>query len=323
MRRALIGRWRWRWTGLAGLLGLAVACRSSSPPAPRPTQRSDQVTGPAVDASGLPPARSPADTPGQLFARAHHLDVVLGRTKAAEKLYRRAVDRKDTGQRLRALVHLRLAELCQLRKDRHCALTELDQVILHAARHPELARQAEVALVGLLHPQAGRSSALKRGPRVGFTSLQGVPLELERSFRRAEKRLLGYVRVPLTLQIHNYEEVLRRKRGALVTAVRSYEPLLKAQSPNAVAAGLFRQGSLYQDYAELLGRVRVPGLLPRLAAKLRAQIYAESVAYLKLAVERYRKAMAVKDVAAERWRRAAARAEAQLSRAMPRRRAGG
>ncbi len=256
----------------------------------------------------------------QRFARAYHLDTVLGQQSQAARLYREIIEQGDRTRHVVALAHLRLAALCRANKDRRCAMRELDWLINQARLHPALARRAERQMVDLLHPQAGRVSALTRGPPVSFTRLRQVPPDVAQGFRDAEKELLRYARVSLSPQLHNVDAVVNRKRAAMTTAVKAYAKLLESPFPNAVAAALFRQGSLYQDFAEALGRVRLPEeLLPRVAARLRARFHAESVVHFRSALERYRKAAAIDDVIAERWRQAAAQSEAQLGR-MTRRR---
>lgn len=254
------------------------------------------------------------------FARAYHLDTVLGREPAAERLYRRILDQGERTHHVVALSHLRLAALCRARRDRRCAMRELDWLINHARLHPALARRAERQMVDLLHPQAGRVSALTRGPPVSFTRLRQVPPDVAQAFRDAEKEVLRYARVPLAPQLHNVDAVVNRKRAALNSAIKAYATLLESPFPNAVAGALFRQGSLYQDFAEALGRVRLPEeLLPRVASRLRARFHAESVVHFRSALERYHKAAAIDDVIAERWRQAAAQSEAQLGRLTRRR----
>jgi hypothetical protein len=256
----------------------------------------------------------------QRFARAYHLDAVLGRQSEAQRLYRRILVEGDRSLRVVALAHLRLAALCRATKDRRCAMQELDWLINHARLHPDLARRAEREMVDLLHPQAGRVSALTRGPPVSFTRLRQVPPDVAQDFREAEKELLRYARLSLTPQLHNVDAVVNRKRVALGNAIKAYADLLKSPFPNAEAAALFRQGSLHQDFAEALGRMRLPEeLLPRVAARLRARFHAESVVHFRNALRRYHQAAAIEDVIAERWRQAAAQAEAQLGR-MTRRR---
>ena len=308
---------------IAILITLLGACQSD--PSPNPSVRST-AAGPTDGAPSQvpngPPVPSKRQALGQLFAKAHHLDTVLGRRRAAVALYRQVTAAQGPDDRVKALAHLRLAELCRFRGDRRCAMAELDWLINRARKHPQLARRAEIAMVGMLHPQAGKWSALTRGPPVGFTTLEGVPGEVSFQFREAEKAVLKYVRVRLALRMHNVDAVLKRKRGALFVAIKAYEPLLQSKLPNGVAAALFRQGSLHQDYAEVLGRVRVPDeFLPRVAAKLRARLHGESVSHFKSAIERYRRAMLIGDVAAERWRRSAAQFEARL-RGVTRRRPG-
>lgn len=258
---------------------------------------------------------SPADEIQRLFAHAYHLDAILGRTTEAEALYRQILARGASDLRETGLAQLRIATLCRARGDRRCAMTALDWLITHASHHPTLARTAEHEMVELLHPQAGAASALTRGPPVSFTRLQQVPSEMVRLFRDAEQELLRYLRVPLAPQLHNVDAVVAHKRGALLKAVRAYDVLVRSKYQNAVAAGLFRQGSLHQDFAEALGRLRLPDeLLARVASGLRLKFHAESVTHLSTALELYRRAAAVSDVAAERWRQAAAQAETQLGR---------
>jgi hypothetical protein len=259
-----------------------------------------------------------------IFARAHHLDSVLGDQAVAEKLYRKLTRIPGDELRVQALAHLRLAELCRLRRDRRCAMAELDWLINRAARHPELAQRAERTMVRLLHPQAGKMSALTRGPPVGFTSLVQVPAAATERFGSAEQALLRYVRVRLSFRMHNVDAVRSLKRMRLNAALKAYDPLRQSRLPNVKAAALFRQGSLHQDYAEALGRVRVPEeFLPQEAAKLRAKLHAESVSHFRSALERYRKVRQIVDVAAERWRRAAKQFEDQLARLVRRRPAPG
>jgi hypothetical protein len=260
-----------------------------------------------------------ADGEAELLARAHLLDAVAGDRATAERLYRELASAAGPPTRARALARLRLAELHRERGDTRAALAELDWVLGRVKRFPDLARQAEAVLVDVLHPQVGRQSALTRGPPVGVTSLEDVPAELEAQFRAAEKGVLDYVRVRLTFQIHNVDAVLGHKRAMLQAAEKGYEPLLRSQHPVAVAAARFRQGSLHQDFAEELGRARLPeAFLPAVAAPLRARIHRESGEHLRQAAEAYRQAMAVADVTAERWRREAATLEAQLARVLRR-----
>jgi hypothetical protein len=226
--------------------------------------------------------------------------------------------------RVKALAHLRLGELCRLRQDRRCAMAELDWIINRAARHPALARRAERTMVRLLHPQAGKMSALTRGPPVGFTALMQVDAETATQFQAAEQALLRYVRVRLSFRMHNVDAVRNLKRVRLNAALKGYEALRKSRLPNVKAAALFRQGSLHQDYAEALGRVRVPEeFLPREAAKLRAKLHVESVSHFRAALEQYRQVRQIRDVAAERWRGAARQFEDQLARLVRRRPAPG
>lgn len=251
----------------------------------------------------------------RLFARAYHLDNLLGRSSEAEPLYLQVAAEGPPHLHETALAQLRVATLCRTRGDRRCAMAALDWLIKHAARHPTLARHAEHEMVELLHPQAGPASALTRGPPVSFTRLHQVPAEEGGQFRDAEQALLLYVRVPLSPQLHNVDAVVAVKRGALLTAIRAYDPLVKSQFRNAVAAGLFRQGSLHQDFAEVLGRLRLPDeLLAPVAARLRVKFQGESVTHFRAALDHYRRAAAVTDPVAERWRQAAALAEAQLGR---------
>jgi hypothetical protein len=251
----------------------------------------------------------------KLFARAHHLDAVLGDQAAAEKLYRKITGIPGEDLRVGALAHLRLAELCRLRQDRTCAMAELDWLINRATVHPDLAQRAERTMVRLLHPQAGKMSALTRGPPVGFTSLVQVPAAAAKQFGLAEKALLRYVRVRLAFRMHNVDAVRSLKRVRLNAALKAYDSLRSSSLPNVKAAALFRQGSLHQDYAEGLGRVRVPEeFLPREAAKLRAKLHVESVTHFRSALERYRAVRQIADVAAERWRRAAKKFVEQLAR---------
>lgn len=265
---------------------------------------------------GRPVAGGEARSAAQmLFARAHHLDSVLADQAAAEKLYRKLTRMPGDGFRVQGLAHLRLAELCRLRGDRRCAMAELDWLINRAARHPELAQRAERAMVRLLHPQGGKMSAITRGPPVGFTTLVQVPATAAKQFQSAEKALLRYVRVRLSFRMHNVDAVRSLKRVQLNAALKAYDALGKSRLPNAKAAALFRQGSLHQDYAEALGRVRVPEeFLPREAAKLRAKLHVESVAHFRSALKRYRAVLQIADVAAERWRRAAKKFVDQLAR---------
>ena len=203
-------------------------------------------------------------------------------------------------------------------------MTELDWLINRAARHPELAQRAERTMVRLLHPQAGKMSALTRGPPAGFTSLVQVPSTAAKQFQSAEQALLRYVRVRLSFRMDNVDAVRSLKRVRLNAALKAYDVLRKSSLPNVKAAALFRQGSLHQDYAEALGRVRVPEeFLPREAAKLRAKLHVESVAHFRSALERYRAVRQIADVAAERWRRAAKQFVDQLARLVRRRPAPG
>lgn len=271
------------------------------------------------DASGASPdaAVHGGEAPGLqgLFAEAYHLDAILGEPGKAEPIYEQIIKEGSVHHRETALSHLRLAALCQARGDQRCAMQFLDWLINHARQHPDLARAAEQEMVDLLHPQAGRVSALTRGPPASFTRLLDVPSELASQFRDAEQALLRFVRASLAPQLHNMDAVVSAKRGALVAAIRAYDPLVRSQYENAKAAGLFRQGSLHQDFAEALGRLRLPEeLLPRVAAQLRRRFHAESVTHFRAAVEHYRSAAAVTDVAAEPWRQAAAQGEAQLGR---------
>jgi tetratricopeptide (TPR) repeat protein len=269
--------------------------------------------GNAPEADGPGPAKS--DEVGQLFARAYHLDNLMGMPGEAEPLYQRVAREGRPAQRETALAQLRIATLCRIRGDRRCAMGALDWLINNADRHPSLARYAEQEMVELLHPQAGHSSALTRGPPVSFTRLLQVPAEVGKQFRDAEQALLKYVRVPLAPQLHNVDAVVAVKRGALLSAIRAYDPLSKSQFQNAVASGLFRQGSIHQDFAEALGRLKLPDeLLAPVAARLRVKFHTESVTHFRSALEHYRKAAAIADPSAERWRQAAALAEAQLGR---------
>jgi hypothetical protein len=124
--------------------------------------------------------------------------------------------------------------------------------------------------------------------------------------------------------MHNVDAVRSLKRVRLNAARKAYEPLLQSRLPNVKAAALFRQGSLHQDYAEALGRVRVPEeFLPREAAKLRAKLHVESVSHFRAALARYKSVRQISDVGAERWRRAARQFEDQLARLVRRRPASG
>lgn len=300
------------WSRAAVLCAALAACEA--PPAGEPPVLPDASLslGRRVD-GGTSGALLGATA--ALFAQAYHLDTVLGRPAEAEPLYRRVVERGAAAERETALAQVRLAALCRARGDRRGAMKALDWIVSHARLHPALARTAEREIVDMLHPQAGRVSALTRGPPVSFTRLQQVPETLAGAFRDAEQQILRYVRAPLSPQLHNVDGVVAAKRGLLLTAVRAYEPLAASQFPNAVAAALFRQGSLHQDYAEALGRMRLPEeLLPRVATHLRVRFHSESVTHFRAALEHYRRAAAVTDVTAERWRQAAALAEAQLGR---------
>jgi len=309
---------RWLWVIL-----FCGACQSSNYSRPEGATRTDAGTSPGTTGrlSAAGRARSAAES---LFARAHHLDSVLGDQAAAEKLYRKLTQRLSgipgDDLRVQALAHLRLADLCRLRRDRRCAMAELDWLINRAARHPDLAQRAERTMVRLLHPQAGKMSALTRGPPAGFTSLVQVPGAAATQFQSAEKALLRYVRVRLSFRMHNVDAVRSLKRARLNAALKAYEPLRKSRLPNVKAAAFFRQGSLHQDYAEALGRVQVPEeFLPREAAKLRAKLHVESVSHFRSALERYRAVRQIADVAADRWRRAAKQFVDQLARLVRRR----
>jgi len=300
-----------RWCVLCLLM---CACQGGDEARPNAAQQWDtgvRATTPALP-SRVRRARSAAET---LFARAHHLDAVLGDLAAAEKLYRKITGIPGDGLRVQALAHYRLAELCRLRQNRPCAMAELDWIINRAMIHPDLAQRSERTMVRLLHPQAGKMSALTRGPPVGFTSLVQVDAAAAKQFQLAEKELLRYVRVRLSFRMHNVDAVRTLKRVRLNAALKAYDPLRKSRLPNVKAAALFRQGSLHQDYAEGLGRVRVPEeFLPREAAKLRAKLHVESVPHFRSALERYRAVRHIADVAAERWRRAAKQFVEQLAR---------
>ncbi len=296
----------------------------------QPTEQGQRV--PPRNDARVEPSVMGQPTPGErarsaaqkLFARAHHLDSVVGDYAAAEKLYRKLTGLPGSELRVQALAHLRLAELCRLRQDRRCAMVELDWLINRATRHPGLARRAERTMVRLLHPQAGKMTALTRGPPVGFTSLIQVDLEATGQFQRAEQTLLRYVRVRLSFRMHNVDAVRGLKRARLTAALKAYEALRQSRLPNVKAAALFRQGSLHQDYAEALGGVRVPQeFLPREAAKLRAKLHVESVTHFRSALARYKQVSQITDVGAERWRRAAKQFEDQLARLVRRRPATG
>lgn len=302
------------WRVAAWVLVSGLACGQEPPP--RPPVLPDAGLGgePGQNGSVSAAARRRARLQ-QLFARAYHLDTVLGQVAKAKTLYQRILKLGVKRDREVAQAHLRLAALCRAEANRRCAMAELDWLINHARIHPDLARRAERDMVDLLHPQAGRASALTRGPPVSFTRLQQVPPDVAQQFRDAEKSLLDYVRVSLTPQLHNVDAVVNRKRVIFLNAVRAYERLVKSPYPNVQAAALFRQGSLHQDFAEALGRVRLPSeLLTRVANRIRARLHAESVVHFKSALERYRKAASIGDVIAERWRQAAAQSEAQLGR---------
>jgi len=305
-----------RWSLMFLLLG---ACQGSDDSRPEVTPGLDARVPPGVGGRLTAEGRARAAAE-MLFARAHHLDSVLGDLAAAEKLYRKLTTLPGDELRVRALAHLRLAELCRLRQDRRCAMAELDWLINRAARHPTLAQRAERTMVRLLHPQAGKMSALTRGPPVGFTSLVQVPVAAANQFQLAEKALLRYVRVRLSFRMHNVDAVRSLKRVRLNAALKAYDALRKSSVPNVKAAALFRQGSLHQDYAEALGRVRVPEeFLPREAVKLRAKLHVESVSHFRSALARYRAVRQIADVAAERWRRAATKFVDQLARLVRRR----
>ncbi len=254
------------------------------------------------------------------FARAHHLDSVLGDLAAAQALYRQLTHVGRDDLRVKALAYLRLAELCRLRGDRRRAMKDLDWLINRSEMHPDLARRAERLMVRLLHPQVGKMSALTRGPPVGFTALAAVPASVARRFQRAEQALVRYVRVRLSFRMHNLDAVRELKQLRLAVALKAYEALGRSSLPNVKAAALFRLGSLHQDYAEALVRVRVPEeFLPREAAKLRARLHVESVAHFRRALARYKQVRQVSDVSAERWRRAARQLQEQLVRLLRRR----
>lgn len=307
----------------APIVLLCVACQpAGDPPSVAPAEPDAQV---APRRAGRPGPGGHARAAAQkLFARAHHLDSVLGDYQGAQKLYRALTKLPGDELRVQALAHLRLAELCRLRLDRGCAMAELDWVINRATRHPALAQQAERTMVRLLHPQAGKMSALTRGPPVGFTALLQVGSDTTELFKAAEQALLRYVRARLSFRMHNVDAVRTLKRVRLNNALKAYGVLRQSRLPNAKAAALFRQGSLHQDYAEALGRVRVPEeFLPREAAKLRAKLHVESVSHFRSALARYRQVRQIADVAAERWRRAAKQFEEQLARLVRRRPAPG
>ena len=312
-----------RFTLLCACFTLVCACSTSGGPAPSASKARDGgaiVGGDALVSAG----RGDVAAVQKLFARAHHLDTVLGQRERAEVLYRKVAASRGLELEAVALAHLRIAELCRLRKDRPCAMRELDWLINRAQQYPALARRAVNALVRLLHPQAGKMSALTRGPPVSFTTLEQVPADVSEQFHVAEKALLAYVRVRLVFRMHNVDAVRKHKRARLNAALKAYSVLQQSRSPSALAASHFRQGSLHQDYAEALGRVQVPeAFLPREAAKLRGKFHVESVAHFQHAIERYRKVMAIRDVAAERWRRAAVQLEARLARVARRRPVGG
>lgn len=302
---------------------LCVACQPGGDPHPVAPAEADAQAG-AHQAWHPSPGGQARAAAERLFARAHHLDSVLGEHPAAEKLYRTLTKLPGDDLPVLALAHLRLAELCRLRQDRRCAMVELDWIINRATHHPALAQRAERTMVRLLHPQAGKSSALTRGPPVGFTTLLQVDGRAMELFQAAEQALLRYVRVRLSFRMHNVDAVRTLKRVRLTNALKAYDTLRQSRLPNAKAAALFRQGSLHQDYAEALGRVRVPEeFLPREAAKLRAKLHVESVSHFRSALERYRQVRQIADVAAERWRRAAKHFEDQLARLVRRRPAPG
>ncbi len=297
---------------VAVLLGLS--CGDKTPPQPPVLPDGGLLPSSGQPSSVSDAARRRAQVQKH-FAQAYHLDTVRGQIAKAEVLYRKVTKEGQLKDREVALSHLRLATLCRARAERRCAMTELDWLINHARLHPALARRAEREMVDLLHPQAGRVSALTRGPPVSFTRLQQVPPDVALEFRDAEKALLRYVRVPLALQLHNVDAVLNRKRVMFLNAIHAYERLVKSPLPNVQAAALFRQGSLHQDLAEALGRARLPSeLLSKVAGRIRARLHAESVVHFKAALELYRKASGIRDVIAERWRQAAAQAEARLGR---------
>ncbi|MFH2009779.1 MAG: hypothetical protein ABI333_24505 [bacterium] len=300
------------------------ACSTSGEPSPgASTARDGEATARMEGGAQVSASRGDAAAVQRLFAKAHHLDAVLGQRTQAEALYRRVVAASESDLEVQALAHLRLAELCRLRADRRCAMRELDWLINRARRYPALAKRAVNSLVRLLHPQAGKMSALTRGPPVSFTTLEQVPADVAEQFHMAEKELLAYVRVRLVLRMHNVDAVRTHKRARLNAALKAYAVLQQSRSPSALAASFFRQGSLHQDYAEALGRVQVPeAFLPREAAKLRGKFHAESVTHFQQAVELYRKVIAIRDVAAERWRGAAIQLEAKLARIARRRPAG-
>ena len=132
-------------------------------------------------------------------------------------------------------------------------------IISHSADHPRLARRAESAMVRLLHPRAGKRSVLTRGPLVGYTTLVQVPGEVTTRFHAAEQALLRYVGVRFAFRMHNVDAVRTLKRVRLNAAVKAYERLKSSGLPNVLAAALFRQGSLHQDYAEALAEAQALG----------------------------------------------------------------
>ncbi len=294
--RALRVFWCRRCAGLALAVAAIAAsgCSDDQQMPAQPTSAEAVQSAVVEDASARWEAR---------YYEGYFAEVTRGDIDRARAAYEGVIAGAGEAQaRVAARAALRLAELEELAGRRRRAIELVARAAVLGQGDAAIVDQAD-RLQARLATAASQGSEV-RGPPAG-TPLEVGDAALAARFAAAEKALESYVELRLQPRLEALRTSVRAKQAAMEGAARAYREVADGGAPAAALAAEFRIGSLYHDFAVALMFDLPPELDAAARTKLRRDLRARAIGYLRKARTAYERSIEAAAAPSDRWLMAA------------------